>query len=167
MPSGGKRQGGRKVAPHTLEAAKYREILIALILANATPLAQALVDRGLAGDVAAPKEINNRILVGLIKRGGIGSIRGFDIIISDVLAGGNTIRYHIIAGTKDWLTVADGLKDGPEELRLEADFATGYRDLRIYGAKVADEKRKFAVHLLRKSDLKRPSLSNEGLGSSH
>lgn len=66
MPNGGARPGaGRKQgykAPHTLEAETYRKILIQKIVAKAGPLADALVSKGLTGDVQALKEINERAL---------------------------------------------------------------------------------------------------------
>jgi hypothetical protein len=75
---------------------------------------------------------------------------GSNVIVSEIVAGDNTTGFHIIAGTDMWMTFADGLTEGPEELRLEGDFATGYRELRLYGAKVADERRKFPAHVFAK-----------------
>ena len=59
MP-GGRRKGSK--AAHTLEAEKYREILIRKIVEKAEPLANALIEKGLGGDVSALKEINERSL---------------------------------------------------------------------------------------------------------
>ena len=49
--------GGR---PKNLEAIKLREELIRQIEANAKPLAKALIDKGLVGDVPALKELYDR-----------------------------------------------------------------------------------------------------------
>jgi len=66
MSKGGARPGaGRKVgqkAAHTLEAETYRRVLIEKIVANAAPLAEALLAKGLSGDVPALREINERAL---------------------------------------------------------------------------------------------------------
>ena len=60
MPKGGARPGaGRKPG---LQAEAYRKALIDLIEANKEGLALALVNKGLAGDVPALKEINERAL---------------------------------------------------------------------------------------------------------
>lgn len=59
MP-GGRPRGSK--ASHTLEAEKYREILIKKIVEKAEPLAEALIQKGLSGDVSALKEINERSL---------------------------------------------------------------------------------------------------------
>jgi hypothetical protein len=60
MPSGGRRPGaGRKKG---LQAEAYRKALLDLVEKNKTELARALVDKGLAGDIPALKEINERML---------------------------------------------------------------------------------------------------------
>ena len=60
MPHGGKREGsGRKKSP---EGIAYRKALLNLIEKNKKGLAQALIDKGLGGDVPALKEINERSL---------------------------------------------------------------------------------------------------------
>ena len=59
------RLGGRpkgSLSKNTLEANKYKEILIAKIIANAEPLAEALIKKGLSGDIQALKEIHERSL---------------------------------------------------------------------------------------------------------
>lgn len=55
-------ENGKNGGRPKLEATKFREILIRKIEENAEPLAQALVDKGLKGDIAALKEINERAL---------------------------------------------------------------------------------------------------------
>jgi|SRR5882724_7304816 len=60
MARGGKRPGaGRKKGP---EGEAYRQALLQLIEANKDGLAKALVDKGLAGDITALKEINDRAM---------------------------------------------------------------------------------------------------------
>lgn len=60
MARGGKRQGaGRKKGP---EGEAYRKALLQLIEQNKEGLAKALVDKGLAGDITALKEINDRAM---------------------------------------------------------------------------------------------------------
>jgi hypothetical protein len=83
----------------------------------------------------------------LVKKGFITELLGFKVFKSARVKGDNTNGYHVIAGTRMWLTFADGLIEAPEQLRLQDDFAWGFRELRTYGAKVADERRKFSAHL--------------------
>jgi hypothetical protein len=60
MARGGKRpNAGRKKGP---EGEAYRQALLQLIEQNKEGLAKALVDKGLAGDITALKEINDRAM---------------------------------------------------------------------------------------------------------
>ncbi len=59
MALGGARPGAGRPR---LEASKFREVLIKQIEANAKPLAEALIAKGLQGDVPALKEIADRAL---------------------------------------------------------------------------------------------------------
>jgi hypothetical protein len=81
----------------------------------------------------------------LVQKGFVTMLEGFQVFRSNRVSGDNTTGYQVLAGSPMWLTFADGLQEGPESMRLESDFGTGYRELRIYGAKVADERRKFAA----------------------
>ena len=57
--------GGRPVgskSKKTLEAEGYRAILMAKVFEKAKPLVEALVQKGLGGDIAALKEIHERVL---------------------------------------------------------------------------------------------------------
>lgn len=82
----------------------------------------------------------------LVKQGFIGQVENFKLIISNRLTGDNTNGWHVIAGHKSWLTFADkALEVGMEE-DLIGNFGSAYKDLFVYGAKVADARRKFAAH---------------------
>lgn len=82
----------------------------------------------------------------LVVKGYMGTLEGFKIIKSSRTAGDNTNGYHVIAAHPSWLTYADkALKVGMEE-DLIGNFGTAYKDLFVYGAKVKDERRKFAAH---------------------
>ncbi len=92
--------------------------------------------------IAVPAAYQDLVVKGLVTE-----LVGFKVFSTNHLTGNNTTGYRCIAAHKAWLTFAEGLAEGPETIRLEGDFATGYRELRVYGAKVADERRKFAAEL--------------------
>ncbi len=50
------------LAKHTIEAQAYREALVATIIDKMGSVIQALIDKAINGDVAAIKEINDRVL---------------------------------------------------------------------------------------------------------
>lgn len=82
----------------------------------------------------------------LVVKGYMGTLEGFKIIKSSRVAGDNTNGYHVVAAHKSWLTYADkALEVGMEE-DLIGNFGCAYKDLFVYGAKVKDERRKFAAH---------------------
>ncbi len=82
----------------------------------------------------------------LVVKGYMGTLEGFKMIKSSRVVGDNTNGYHVIAAHKSWLTYADkALEVGMEE-DLIGNFGTAYKDLFVYGAKVKDERRKFAAH---------------------
>lgn len=59
------KKGGRprgSISPERAEALAYRKALVALALKHKTKLAQALIDKGLQGDVPALKEIHERLM---------------------------------------------------------------------------------------------------------
>jgi hypothetical protein len=81
----------------------------------------------------------------LVVKGYMGTLEGFKIIKSSRVAGDNTNGYHVVAAHPSWLTYADkALEVGIEE-DLIGNFGTAYKDLFVYGAKVKDERRKFAA----------------------
>lgn len=81
----------------------------------------------------------------LVVKGYMGTLEGFKIIKSSRVAGDNTNGWHVIAAHKSWLTYADkALQVGMEE-DLIGNFGSAYKDLFVYGAKVKDERRKFAA----------------------
>jgi len=82
----------------------------------------------------------------LVKKGLLTELQGFKIWVSNRLTGDNTNGYHVLAFHKSWLTFADkALEVGMEE-DLIGNFGKAYKDLFVYGAKVADVRRKFAAH---------------------
>jgi hypothetical protein len=82
----------------------------------------------------------------LVTKGFKSELEGFKVIQTSRLNGDNTNGYHIIASQKGFLTFADkALEVGMEE-DLIGNFGSAYKDLFVYGAKVADERRKFAAH---------------------
>jgi len=86
----------------------------------------------------------------LVKRGFITELVGFKIFASPRVNGNNTDGYHCLAGTGDWLTFADKMLENGIEEDLTGNFGSAYKDLYIYGGKVADERRKFATELFAK-----------------
>ena len=86
----------------------------------------------------------------LVKRGFITNLVGFDIFSTTRLTGDNTDGYHCLAGTGDWFTFADKMLQSGIEEDLIGNFGAAYKDLYIYGGKVADERRKFATELFAK-----------------
>lgn len=86
----------------------------------------------------------------LTKRGFITEIVGFKVFSSTRLSGDNTNGYHCLAGTPDWITFADKVLQAGIEEDLIGNFGSAFKDLYVYGAKVADERRKFAAELFAK-----------------
>lgn len=82
----------------------------------------------------------------LVVKGYMGTLEGFKIIKSNRLTGDNTNGYHILGGHKFFLTFADKMLETGMEEDLIGNFGTAYKDLFVYDAKVADDRRKFGVH---------------------
>ena len=81
----------------------------------------------------------------LIKKGMVTMLKGFKIFMSNRLTGDNTDGYHILAGHSNWCTFAEKLLEADMEEDLIGNFGSAYKDLFVYGAKVADARRHFAV----------------------
>lgn len=84
----------------------------------------------------------------LVKKGFIGELLGFKIFRSNRLTGNNTDGYHILGGHPNWLTFAEKLLESDIEEDLIGNFGSAYKDLFVYGAKVADSRRHMAAELL-------------------
>lgn len=82
----------------------------------------------------------------LVKQGMITELNGFKVFKSNRLAGDNTNGFHVIAGHKSWLTFADKTLEAGIEEDLIGNFGSAFKDLYVYGGKVADGRRKFAAH---------------------
>jgi hypothetical protein len=63
MSHGGKRENaGRKKAAHTIQAEKFRALLIASVVKESRPLIKSLIAQGKRGNVKALSEIFDRVL---------------------------------------------------------------------------------------------------------
>lgn len=83
----------------------------------------------------------------LVKKGFITMLQGFMVFTSNRLTGNNTDGYHILAGAPGWCTYAEKVLQARIEEDLIGDFGVAYKDLFVYGAKVADPRRHFASEL--------------------
>jgi len=81
----------------------------------------------------------------LTKKGFITELQGFKVFRSNRLTGNNTDGYRVLAGHPSWLTFAEKLLEADIEEDLTGDFGSAYKDLFVYGAKVADSRRHFAA----------------------
>lgn len=81
----------------------------------------------------------------LVKKGMITMLKGFKVFKSNRLTGNNTDGYHVIAGHKNWITFAEKLLEATIEEDLTGNFGSAFKDLFVYGAKVADSRRHFAA----------------------
>jgi len=83
----------------------------------------------------------------LVVKGFMTELLGFKIIKSPRILGDNTNGYHCIAANRNWLTFADKvLEAGIEEDQI-GNFGSAFKDLYVYGAKVTDNRLKFAAEL--------------------
>lgn len=82
----------------------------------------------------------------LVKQGMLTELVGFKIFRNNQVAGDNTNGYHIIAAHPMWLTFADKQLQTAMEEDLIGNFGVAHKDLFVYGAKVADVRRKFSAH---------------------
>lgn len=83
----------------------------------------------------------------LVQRGYIGSLLGFRLFQSTRLTGDNSSGYRIIFGHPGWMTFAEKQLEARIEEDLIGNFGSAYKDLFVYGAKVADSRRHFAGEL--------------------
>lgn len=82
----------------------------------------------------------------LVQKGMITMLQGFKVFKSNRLTGDNTNGYRVLAGHPNWCTFAEKLLEvGIED--LIGNFGKAYKDLFVYGAKVADSRRQFAAEL--------------------
>lgn len=106
------------------------------------PIVENILVRAAEVNIAVPAQYE-----ALLRRGFITELAGFKIFRSTRLAGNNTDGFQCIGGTPDWLTFADKILEAGIEEDLIGNFGAAYKDLYVYGAKVADERRKFGTFL--------------------
>lgn len=83
----------------------------------------------------------------LVKKGFQGELLGFKLFQSTRLTGDNSNGYHVLAGHPNWITFAEKLLEANIEEDLIGNFGSAYKDLFVYGAKVADSRRHFCAEL--------------------
>lgn len=81
----------------------------------------------------------------LVKKGFIGMLQGFQVYKSNRLTGNNSDGYRVLAIHPRWMTFAEKVLEARMEEDLTGNFGTAYKDLFVYGAKVADARRHFAA----------------------
>lgn len=81
----------------------------------------------------------------LVKKGLLTELQGFKIFVSNRVAGDNTNGFQVMAFHKSFLTFADKALEAGMEEDLIGNFGSAYKDLFVYGAKVADVRRKFGA----------------------
>ena len=81
----------------------------------------------------------------LVVKGMITELEGFKVFKVNRLVGDNTNGYHVLAGQRNFLTFADKTLEAGIEEDLIGNFGSAFKDLFVYGAKVADERRKFGA----------------------
>lgn len=81
----------------------------------------------------------------LVQKGYIGYLDGFKIFKTNRLTGNNTDGFRVLAGHPNWLTFAEKLLEADIEEVLIGNFGSAYKDLFVYGGKVADKRRAFAT----------------------
>ena len=89
----------------------------------------------------------------LVQKGFLGMLLGFKLFRSNRLEGNNDDGFHILAGHSNWMTFAEKLLESTIEEDLIANFGSAYKDLFVYGGKVADSRRAFAAELFAKFTL--------------
>lgn len=111
----------------------------------------AVVPPRIANLIVASGEYNNdteSARAEATKRGYVGEFAGFKIYKASSLRlpGDGTNGWHILAGHKSAITFAMGLTENGVEDAI-ANFGKRYKSLYVYGAKVADERRKALAEL--------------------
>lgn len=153
-------------ATYVIEAATPLTLTDANVLEKILALKQKLDDNEVPDEdryLVVPSVVENLIVratgvnmavpaqyEALIQRGYLTELAGFKIFRSTRLTGDNTNGYHCLAGHPSWLTFADKVLETGIEEDLIGNFGSAYKDLYVYGAKTADERRKFGAELFAK-----------------
>lgn len=162
--TGGAIAGG---TAYTIEAATVLSITTSNLLQKVASLKQKLDETPSYGYSAVPDE--GRVLIvppafentlvrasgvalhvpeayqDLVKKGFITMLQGFMVFKSNRLTGNNTDGYRVIAAHPSWLTYAEKVLSARMEEDLIGDFGVAFKDLFVYGAKVADARRHMAA----------------------
>ncbi len=83
----------------------------------------------------------------LVQKGFLTELLGFKVIKTPRIQGDNVNGFHCIAANRNWLTFADKVLQVGMEEDLIGNFGAAFKDLYVYGAKVTDNRLKFATEL--------------------
>lgn len=87
------------------------------------------------------------VYTNLVKKGMITELLGFKIFRSNRLTGDNTNGWRILFGHSNWMTFAEKMLESDIEEELPGNFGSAFKDLFVYGGKVADARRHQAGEL--------------------
>lgn len=85
----------------------------------------------------------------VVRKGIVGYVAGFRVYSNEQVAGNNTTGYFCLAGHKSFITMAMAFTESGVEDFI-GGFGENFKGLNVYGAKVADERRKAGAYLFAK-----------------
>lgn len=85
----------------------------------------------------------------VIRKGIVGYVAGFKVFSNEQVSGNNTTGYYCLAGHKSFITMAMAFTESGVEDFI-GGFGENFKGLNVYGAKVADERRKAGAYLFAK-----------------
>lgn len=103
---------------------------------------ETLLPRATGVALHVPEVYQNLVKVGMIT-----TFQGFMVFKSGRLTGNNTDGWRMLGGHTNWLTFAEKVLQARIEEDIPGDFGTAYKDLFVYGGKVTDSRRHFAVEI--------------------
>ena len=158
------------LSTYIIEAVTAKAITTANILSTVADCKQKLDEVELYGENAVPdtnrwmivpSNFENTVLSGatgislhvpevyteLVKKGMLTELLGFKIFRSNRLTGDNTNGWRILFGHSNWMTFAEKLLEADIEEEIIGNFGSAFKDLFVYGGKVADARRHQAGEL--------------------
>lgn len=156
-------QGAVSGAAYIIEAAAVRTVTKTNIVDYIDELAEKLDEREIPKEdrwIVVPAKIAHLIrrsedytpavesaYQDVVKKGLIGMISGFSVYQNEQVAGNNTTGYYVAAGHKSAVTFCMEKQITKIEEDITGEFGMRWKGLWVYGAKIADERRKAWAYL--------------------